>query len=527
MQSQKNDLELQKPITESPLDKLLHYHIQERHLSPGYQVALGQCALVFIAAAGLLYSKPAADFADHEDLGLSKNTQVLFNVMDTCYSAFIVLCAATVFFYRFHVKPQQIPAELADIIEPPFTATEYLRKNVIIGAAAACSAVPFVTLAYVMYQSLPAFELIPLLIYIAVANTFLHFLPIKLILDDPFYGAPPRYLKKSVFECLGWKIQQKAPLDAEMQQQIGLLMAALNSQLANVMNDVPEATNKLAIIKNYTLQELLEAKAFPVVMDPPLTPREKQAARASGVFLVITSCIGYLANPYLVFTQVLAWTWWAAALITALPMFFLGVLFTYFGDTMGQQIWADIKADARYIYRCYKQDPANPPVFLQTTIFKLYPTAAFACMALNVFLAMFSAAAAMEMIHYAFANLVSKEVLLALYVIAQIGVSIVALYAPLDYQKMLMTYYALYFDEGPRHDIIMFQEGIASLQGDLFRLKSASSNESLVQTTEKSIDTHAEGGAESKSTNCLTTWCSSWCRGNQKNKSEFVQPLLS
>jgi len=215
-----------------------------------------------------------------------------------------------------------------------------------------------------------------------------------------------------------------------------------------------------------------------------------------------------LANPYLVFNEILGSSW-LAALVTTLPTFFLAVLFTYFGDTMGKQRWADLKAVAHYLSQCLARDPANPAIFLQATVFRLYPAATFVCMTINVFMAIFSAAAAMEMMRFAFENSVSPGAMLALYVLAQIGISIIGISAPLDYQKMLLTYYALYLDQGPRHDIMMFHEGVEALQSDLFRLKPAPD----VHPAEA-----AEENAESKSAS-ITTWCSSWHGGSQEDSS--------
>ncbi len=500
----------------SSLALLLKYHIKENHLPSGFSVGLGQCALMLIAAAGFLYFKPAADFSEHEKVGIDKNTQAILNAMSTCYSAFIVLCAATIFFYRFHVKPQQVPKELIDAIEAPFTEAEYLRKNVILGTAAALSAVPFVTLAYMSYASLPNYLFYPFLGYIFLANTFLHFLPIKLILDDPLYGAIPRYIKKQLWDCLGLSEQKKAALDQQAQSEISQLIGALNSHFAALMNDLPNAETNLSKIKAYDYDDFITNASFSLPSTSSLTPQEKQVTRILGVFLVITSCIGYLANPYLVFNQELGFAAWQAALITLTPTFFLGVLFTYFGDTMGQRLWSDIKLNAQYFYRFFKQDPTNPPVFFTTPIFKLYPTTAIICISCNVFLSIFSAAAAMEMIHYAFSNQASQQALLLLYIIAQIGITIIGIYAPLDYQQMLMTYYALYLESGVKREIMTFFEGMNALQGDCYRLKPR-----LTQDQEIEID-FSEQSLKSPSISS----CFSWCYRGWQSSEENKRPLL-
>ncbi|MES2205089.1 MAG: hypothetical protein V4496_07730 [Pseudomonadota bacterium] len=516
-----NEVEDQSQELSESIQKLFNYHIKENHLSSGYKVVLGQVALVVIAAAGFLYYSPAAAFADHENLGIDKNVQIKLNVVSTCYSACIVLCASTLFFHRFHVKPQQIPKELENIIEPPFTAAEYWRKNVIIGTAAALSAVPFATIAYMAYSSsLSNDELYSLIAYIYPANTFLHSLPTKLVLDDPFYGALLRYITKKMLQFFGWNEPQKVPLDQKTQNQSNALVNALNLRFMQMMNDLPNSQKHLNNIKNSSYEELIKnANSVANPASFSLTDQEAQIARIVGATLVVLSCIGYLANPILVFHQA-GLAWWQVVLVSASPTIFLGVLFTYFGDTMGQKLWMDIKSGARYLNQCFAKDSAHPAVFLETPIFKLYPKIAFVCMTLNVCLAIFSAAAAMEMIHYAFANKVPEAALLTLYVIAQIGVSIVGVYAPLDYQKMLMTYYALYLEKGVEHDIIMFGEGINGLQGDCARLKPASQN------LKKAYFDYAEEEIKAPSTG-LAAWCASWCSRGQVDQAEAAQPLLS
>ncbi len=168
----------------STLDQLYQYHFKEEHLPWKTIIAMTQVGLWFFSAAGLLYAKPAMEMADTK-------TVSYLNAIGTCYSACVVLCAATIDFYQRHNAQQQVAEALKAILEPAMSEQEYHQTNKIIGAAAALCSIPFVTIA-VAVEFLPPPYLYPGLFYIFIANALLHLLPIKLNLSHPFYGFLPR-----------------------------------------------------------------------------------------------------------------------------------------------------------------------------------------------------------------------------------------------------------------------------------------------------------------------------------------------
>ena len=475
------------------LDTLFRYHFQENHLPLGRTIAIQQFFLLLFASAGFLYAQPAADLAKHETwFGLSEEAQADLNIAGTCFAACIVLCSAAIMFYQMHVQPQHVPVELNGVVTPPFTPAEYRRKNTIIGSFSLLSAIPFGTVTWAVYkESLNIVTFSFLLAYILLANFFLHFLPLKLLVDHELYGAPPRFLKEIFLRITG---QAPTPEDilalregqaaySERMPTIFMLDNAVAHYLNALSEDLTTAKQKL---RDITSLEVFLEKVMPFYTAyPQLAPRAVGSARATGVVLVMLSCLGYLANPYLVINDMLHSTL-DAILATCIPIILFGTLLAYFGDYIGERILTDAMLQKPW-----------------SVAFKLYPEITNISIIVNLFLLIFSAAAAKEMMRVAFDGRVPMWGINLL----AFGVYIVTLYTPIDYLKILLSYWGQYLDSGPRSDIMVFHEKSEAFKRDLFRLTPELAVQ-LIQKVRQNMPDSPRSEQVSVPMSHMRGWCS-------------------
>ncbi len=477
------------------LDTLFRYHFQENHLPLGRTIAIQQFFLLLFASAGFLYAQPAADLAKHETwFGLSEEAQADLNIAGTCFAACIVLCSAAIMFYQMHVQPQYVPAELNGVVMAPFTPAEYRRKNTIIGSFSLLSAIPFGTVTWAVYkESLNIVTFSFLLAYILLANFFLHFLPLKLLVDHELYGAPARFLKEMLLRITGQAptseeilaLQQVQAEYIKRMPAIFMLDNAVTHYLDALSKDLTTAGQKLSKI---TSLEVFLQEAMPFYTAyPQLAPRAVGSARATGVVLVMLSCLGYLANPYIVINDMLHSTLYAI-LATSIPIVLFGTLLAYFGDYIGERILMDTMLQKPW-----------------SVAFKLYPEITNISIMVNLFLLIFSAAAAKEMMRVAFGDTVP---LWGINVLA-FGVYIVTLYTPIDYLKIVLSYRGQYLDGGPRSDIMVFHEKAEAFKRDLFR----STPELAEQLIEKVQENMPASPKTEEVSSSVRKWCS-WCYVN-------------
>jgi len=201
-------LESQPAQEKSAIDLFLRYHLLENHLPTGRDILYQQAALLLLALVGLLYASPA-------EANSANETEKILNVIGTCFTACIVPCSSTMIFYEMHVAPQYVPTVLKDILVAPLSSQDYLRQNIIIGFFSLLSAIPFATVAFAFNFPIDQTAFIFFLIYVLFANTLLHFLPVKLTLADPIYGALPRFIYKVASYLL--KIEAPAASQGEAQ----------------------------------------------------------------------------------------------------------------------------------------------------------------------------------------------------------------------------------------------------------------------------------------------------------------------
>ena len=492
-------------------ETLIEYHLGETsHLPTAYQVARLQGFLITLSLAGILYAPPAAQHAQSED-------EEILNVLGTCYTAILLCYMATDTFFRQHIANQSIPLELIDVLEPPLTPQQYRRQNWIIGSCALLSAIPFSTTA-IAYPFAPLGLFVTYLIYIFIATTILHFLPVKLTIEHPIYGALPRW-GQAVWEIITCNNKSdeelehmRLKIESQLikQQQAGVIANAKEHFLASLIPALGQV-NEIALTAylNKTPQEKFEFLLTFNLPTPKLPNLSVNSARLLGAAIVLGSCLGYAANPYLVF---LGWldSWWLAALCSAIPLDFFGVLMAYFGDGFGQRILTDIAL--------WGDNVIKLPIEV-----RLYPKIMTCLILVNAFLLVYASAAAEEMMERAFKSKVSPEVMTFLDVLARTGLSILAWYGPLDFEKLLLKYIVQYSQKNAAGELMTLASRLDALENDVLRLKNneAADVERNDEKTILQLDQPGKSG--------LNHWCclSSRNSNHLDNNNSITTPLIT
>lgn len=485
---------------------LIEYHLGEKnHLPSGRHVAKLQLAIITLSLAGFLYEPPAEQHG-HTD------TQKALNVVDTCYTAIFMCYVATDIFIKEHIGKQHVPEELMDIIEPGLTLEEYVRQNWIIGSFAFLSAIPYATTA-IAYPFEPLGLFIPYLMYIFIATTLLHVLQVKLSLEHPIYGAPPRWCQSLWNTLTCHKITpekqqalvEKNILNAKRQQSKNKVSNAKDHFLASLVPYLGQVDEiKLTEYLNKSPQEKADHLMRFDVATPQLPEIPLYIARFIGALIELGASLGYAANPFLVMQ-----TWvkydWLAAMLLAPSLYLFGVLMAFFGDLFGAKILTDIAL--------WGENVIKLPIE-----FRVYPKVMIGAVAINVFCMVYAAAAAQEMMERAFSSKVSTETLQFLDVIAQIGISILAWYGPLDFQKLIIRYIVQYTQNNAAGKVMELASQFEALERDVLRLKEnelanhETNNEKMI--VQFDIETSEE------KTDSLDSWC---CFPWQKETNQTEQ----
>jgi len=451
-------------------NKLIEYHLgKANHQPTGCNVALVQTGLMVCALVGLLYAIPAYEYRKEDE-------ERYLNVVGTCHMAVLICYVAADMFFRMHLAKQWPDKELEGIISAPLTNDEFWRQNIIIGICAAISAGPYVTTAYTNPPPDLSFGwLLAYSAFVLMTEAILHFLSVKLTLVHPVYGFFPRtasqlytYLfehKKSTEELE--EIEASKALKAKqyyLEQKIKgssrELLASFVPSLGQI--DVAKLTEFLDKASTEQFSAMLNRQQ-PIENSWPFYI--EIMARLLGALTVLSACLGYAANPFLLF-QDETHSWWAALLTTFFPLYFFGVLLGYFGDEYGIRTLNDLDSLVKNIGHLWRGEPLRLPL-----ICRLYPmTTFFLIVAINIPLLVYSPAAASEMTQEAFESVVSEQAMTALQVLAKLGTFILAWYAPLDFQLLMLKYATQYLGTGDIQRIILLAARLETLAEDMLQL---------------------------------------------------------
>lgn len=450
--------------------KLVEYHLGAVNHQPTFcNVMVVQTGLIFCSLAGLLYAAPAYAYS-------SKDEERYLNVVGTCHMAVLICYVAADMFFRMHLAKQWPDKELDGIVAAPLAKDEFWRQNVIIGLCAAISAVPYVTTAY---TNPPAkFSLGWLFAYVAfvlIAEAVLHFLSVKLTLDHPFYGLLP-YKTTQLLNYLGGHEKSLSDLQnienaknlkskrERLERKIKISSSELLTSFVPSLGQ-PDIAKLTEFLHKTGEEQFFILLNFKQSIEKPWPTYIENMARFLGAVTVLSACLGYAANPFLLFMDETN-SWWQALLCTFFPLYFFGVLLAYFGDEYGKRILNDFALLIENSGRLWRGEALQLPL-----ICRLYPVSTFFLIfAVNIPLLIYSPAAAEEMTQLAFQSVVSPEMMTILQVLTKLGTFILAWYAPLDFQMLMLKYFTQYMRTGNMQKIILLSARIDALAEDMLQL---------------------------------------------------------
>lgn len=409
------------PDTATNTDKLIDYHLGKINHQPtiGRVIAV-QSGLMLCALVGLLYAVPASDYsADSPE-------ERALNIAGSCYMSVLICYVGADMFFRMHLEKQWPDSELEGIVAAPLTPADFKRQNYIIGICALASGIPFSTTA-ITYppEGISLGWTIAYVGYVLVAEAVLHFLPVKLTLDHPFYGTLPRW----GLELWNYLRQQQKTEDEfqliESAKDLKSRREELGKRIKNVSDHllasfIPSLgqldKNKLNVFLNQSSQEQFEhLLSIEQSAEQNFPTWAMNTARFLGAVTVLGSCLGYAANPFLLFTN---WTgsWWKALLCVAFPLYFFGVLIAYFGDEYGKKILTDLALLSENMGTLLQGKALKLPL-----ICRLYPISMTCFVLVNISLLIYSPAAAEQMMGLAFKPVASSTVIMMLTILAKAG----------------------------------------------------------------------------------------------------------
>jgi hypothetical protein len=482
------------PITK-PLATVTNYYlnpVNQPRLAPE---AKKQLLLLLVALSGVgLYVTPADQYAQRksgDNIGMRINY-----IIGTCTPALMVLYNATDFFLVMRAS-DSIPAPLADLLKSHLTATQQRFQDIAITIGSAISSIPLtiISLAYPI-PGLPQVVSILQAVAVQLDNTVLHFLPIKLAFSNPLYRVPALPLEYIYHKYQNRHQNREQKLVAEQMKVTGMHYQSLKKRLIDTLTGVQKAVqlkglsfsvrrmgyevtlpnNIVDIAKGSDAEDGMkilldlvsyQLPGFTLPTSPTLFQKSmSKIMYGAGATLVISSCVGYLAS---IVTALTAYTESdiLGGVLSLPSMYFLSVLFAYFGGNTGQSFY-------NYLTSWSRDDIKIPLEF------KLYPVTTILLIAFVGYVAPFSYAAANELIENSFADEKWDDVRPVLLVLAEIGVPFLSISAMKDFYVSLLNKFAYYFGNSDEQMIIQLMNMIESLKGGIQKMSNVRFLESLI-----------------------------------------------
>lgn len=456
---------------QTAIDTLLEHHIKENHLPTGYAVARKEIILLILGLGGLNYVPVA--YYNGKTVTIS-----IINAITTAILGELILYSSGKIYYDIKIAPQYITEELKNIIQAPLTERAFIREVLAQLFFAAASAVPLATTLF--EADLQIFKDNPWLFWLALAyieivNTAMHLVPIELTMRDPFYNFPIRFLSW-LSGFLPITFPKICPLEIdETDSNAALAQRAkiwrrLHPLLVNAKQNF---LHKLSIQKTDDIQsqlsfyqsnpqKLLKDLLACYVATPTLNAKTRIIARTTGGLLVAGACLGYAANPYLVFKNDFHFSMTSAISITILPIYFFMVLMAFFGDSNGQRALQDMSALFFQTATLQKHLP---------TLAKFYPLTFILTIAVILFVIAFAGAPGREMMMNAFENVFPTWLMIMMMGVVDLGIgTLLSSYVLLDFTKVMLNHYAQHYGAEPQKGIAIMKAKIEALIRDFKRL---------------------------------------------------------
>ena len=486
---------------ENALSNVVEYYLSNKDHISGKKELIKQIGLFVIAISGAgLYATAADAYAESEHVGLAGRINYM---VCTCAPALVVLYNSTELFFRMRAA-EKTPKELAAYFIHHYTPVQRTLQDIAITLGAAISALPLAAVSF-MYPipGLPKAALYTQGLVVLFDNTILHFLPIKLALQNPWYRLPAlplEYIFERIKHCslsneqknlLQLKVQQDSYYRVIKQRLINRLD---NIQTSIVIHGFSFDAKRLRYINHAALElkRLNQEKRSSFAMleallqwNQEIAP-EKSSTSTSllnslfkklcypvGAAWVISSCVGYLAAPINELSN-LTDSESAGVLLSIPSIYFLGVLLAFFGGSSLQNFY-------HYFTSC-KGDSIKIPIE-----FKLYPRATVLLVVLSIYLSVFSYAAAAELINDNFTE--ELEFLRPyLLVLAKTGLAFLGFTAMLDFYALILGKLARYAGNEDSKIVILLNQSIEQLKNGIQRMDPEQLLESLAQLNENEYD---------------------------------------
>jgi hypothetical protein len=396
-----------------PLTKVVAYYLKgEGHLNLRQEM-LRQIFLSVVAVSGAgLYAVPADAYAKSVQSELAGRINY---IISTCVPALVVLYNSTELFLGMRAA-ENIPLSLKDYLISPCTPRQKIVENIIITLGSAISAFPLAAVSFIYpIPGLPKEIIILQSVIVEFDNTILHFLPIKLALQNALYRLPIlpfEFIFKKIADCcLSAEQRQKNQLQKQIDQYYQVIKQRFISHLeqsknllaiygfkfeGKCLNYTNRAGNKIRelceqglppLVLLQELLDLIHAMSPEGFINPPSRVNRllRKFVYIPGALWVMSSCAGFLIAPVDELTELTGSKVMGAG-FSAPSVYFLGVLLAFFGGNSLQNA---------YDYFTLWQDDA---VKISQEL-KCYPKTSILLIIISLYLSIFSYAAGAELIN--------------------------------------------------------------------------------------------------------------------------------
>ena len=477
------EMSTQKP---DALEQAVDYYLQDNgHLSLKQEL-LQQGFLFVVAISGAsLYAVPADAYAWSEQAELISRINY---IISTCVPALAVLWNSTELFLGMRAA-EKIPEKLADYLENSFTPQQKIIENIIVTLGSAISAFPLAAVSFLYpIPGLPKGVIILQSIIVEFDNTILHFLPIKLALQNPLYRLPIlpfEFIFKQIINCCrSPEERQKNQLQKQIDQyyqfikqrfithldQVERLLSNYGFEFqANCLNyknyvgkEIEElkqqhAQDPLLLLEN--LLRLIHERSPKRPIDPPSTADRllRKLVYIPGAFWVMSSCVGFLVAPINEMTE-LTGSEVMGASFSAPSVYFLGVLLAYFGGNSLQNTYD--------YFTSWQDDAVKIP-----QEFKIYPKTSILLIVISMYLSVFSYAAGAELIKDNFTGDLEflRPELLAL---SETGLAFLGFTAMLDFFSSILKKFSHYGRNKDAEMVAKLSAAFSQLKNSIQLMKS-------------------------------------------------------
>jgi len=450
------------------ITRLFRHHISENHLPEGNQLFRKEMILLVLGLGGLNYVPVA----------YQNGSTIPIKIIDAVTTAILgetVLYTSGELYYKMKVRPQYVAEDLTGIIEAPLTKEEFFKEVLGQGVLATASAVPLATTLFDAH--LKIFEQFPALFWSAFAfilgvNAAMHLVPIELTMRDEVYGFLPCQFQRAWRWASNYQPSAKELGDEKRFGARKVVLDRINPTLANakenflnvlIGENLTEMQERLRAYESAP-DELLKDMLACYAETAQLNVVTKNTARVLGAGTMSLACLGYAANPYLVFRNYFELSIGAAIGLTIVPIYFFMLLMAYFGDGMGVRLLQNMLSLKDILFGQASMRKKLPLVA------KLYPTAFSILTAVILVVVAFSGAPAREMMQMAFASIFPAWLMKGMMGVVDIGLAMLAWYVPLDFTKMMLSYYMQYHGAAPAKSVAIIKAKIEALMCDFNRI---------------------------------------------------------